>query len=209
MSGRSRVGYAVRALFFRLLTLRGQHAIHSLPVWAPLSTAEEKLLILRRLADSMDLLRIHAPRRHARVLRSLRGILVFGTDSQRASYDTEQRVCRLSESLLLAPSTIVASISATVVHEATHGWLFDLGIGYAEPVRHRVEQICIRAALQVARKLPGGEEEIDRCQRLLMLEADAYSDESYVLLAGEKLRELGCPEWIVRLVMWFKRKRAA
>ena len=141
------------------------------------------------------------------MLRSLRGFLIFGTDSSRASYDPEERVCRLGESYLLGATTGASSIAATVVHEATHGWLFDLGIGYSEPIRHRVEQICIRAALQVARKLPDAEDEIDRCQKQLMLGADAYSDESFVRFAGQKLRELGCPEWIVRSVIWFKRKR--
>lgn len=110
---------------------------------------------------------------------------------------------------MLATDTTLPAIAATTVHEATHGWLFSLGIGYDEPVRHRVEQICIRAALRVAQNLPGAEDEVDRCRQQLTMTADAFSDEGYEQLIVQQLRETGAPNWLIRSAIWLKRKRAS
>jgi hypothetical protein len=50
-------------------------------------------------------------------------------------------VCRLGEKFILAPDTIAEAVACTVVHEATHGRLFKLGIPYDEPLRYRVEMM--------------------------------------------------------------------
>lgn len=169
--------------------------------------SQEKAVMLGRLEEGLNLLRQYSPVRYQRVTRSIRGFLVFGTGSTRASYDSEVKLCRFGEQFLLAPDTTSASIAATTVHEATHGWLDSLGIGYDERVRHRVEQICIRAALRVAKALPGAYEEVERCERQLSLTADAFSEASFLQHAVQQLRELGVPEWIIRFLVWFRRKR--
>jgi len=209
MSHVQRPGSRLRSLFFRLLMLRKPQRLHGMPVWMPLSTAAEKAVILRRLDDGLGLLKNHSPARYGRVLRSCRGLLILGADSLRASFNPEQVVCQIGEKFLLAADTTLPAVASTITHEATHGWLFSLGIGYDEPIRHRVEQICIRAALRVAQKLPGAEDEIDRCRRQLTLAADTFSDAGLDRMNAQRLRDLGCPEWLIRLTFRLVRKRTA
>jgi hypothetical protein len=200
----------IKRLFLAALKLISPKvALHGLAVWMPLSTKTERDAIHGRLSEALGLLKIHAPSRYSRVLRSLSGFFIFGADSIRGDYDPQERTCRLAESFVLAPDTNAAAIASTVVHEATHGWLFDRGINYAEPIRHRVEQICIRASLSVARKLPDAEDEIDRCERQLTIEPSFFSNESLFDLDIRRLRETGCPEWFIRAVTWIAKRRAA
>lgn len=196
-----------RELFFRVLKWRGRTYVHGVPVWAPLANRRDKDRILACLTESLDLLQTCAPQRYARVRRLLKGFLIFGTDDVRGSYLVEERVCRLGDSFVLDSATVASAIAATVVHEATHAWLSDLGVGYEEAIRHRVEHVCIRAALQVARKLPGAQDEVDRCRAQLTLTASDFSNLSFVQRDLRRLRELGCPEWIVRAIRWSWRKR--
>jgi hypothetical protein len=110
---------------------------------------------------------------------------------------------------MAAPATTVAAIACTVVHEATHAWLFKLGIGYESPIRYRVEIVCIKASLSAAQKLPGGEAEVDYCRGQLSINPEFFSNEKFLERSTDHLRELGCPEWIIRTLLWIREKRAA
>jgi hypothetical protein len=46
----------------------------------------------------------------------------------------------------------------TLVHEATHARLWKNGIGYPVSARGRIEQLCVRAEVRLARQLPDAEE---------------------------------------------------
>ena len=202
--------YVLRKLFFRVVTgVCSQHDSHGLPVWLLLYKERERKLILERLNSSLELLKRYAPARYSRVLRSLRGILVMGSGAVRADYDPLERVCRLAETFVHDAGTTSAGIASTLVHEATHGWLFDRGIGYEPPVRHRVEQICTQASLTTSKRFPNAQDEVDRCRRQLELGPSEFSDAAFLELSAQKLRESGCPDWLVRAALWVKRKRAA
>ena len=170
---------------------------------------EERPLIYRRLDEALSLLKGNAPGRYERVRKSLKGFLIFGIDPINASYDPTTAVCRLGEKFMLAPDTTAAAVACTVVHEATHGRLFKLGIPYDEPLRYRVEMICIKAALLTAQKLPGAEAQVERCRRQLTIDPGFFSTDSFTERAANDLRAAGLPEWLVRTVVWIRRKRAA
>jgi hypothetical protein len=205
-SARSRL----EATYFRLLTwISPKHLSHGLPVWTPLSTRAERSLIYERLNEALKILREYAPARYERVLRSLNGVLFWGTDAIRASYDPANGVCRLAESFTLAPGKTATAIACTIVHEATHAWLFKRGIQYDEPIRHRVELVCIRASLLAARRLPDAEAEVERCRGQLSIEPEHFSNEKFTQRSVDHLRQLGCPEWVIRAVPWLRRKRFA
>lgn len=196
--------------YFRLLTwLSPKHLSHGLPVWTVLSSQVERALTYERLNEALSLLRSHAPARYSRVLRSLKGFLVLGTDSINASYDPENSVCRLGEKFMVDPATTAAAIARTVVHEATHGWLFGLGIGYDLPIRYRVELVCVKASMLAAQKLPGAEAEVEYCRSQMSIDPEYFSNEKFLERSTAHLRELGCPEWIVRTLLWIREKRAA
>lgn len=197
------------ATYFRLLTwISPRRKSHGLPVWAPLSTREERWLISERLNEALNLLSKHAPARHTRVVRSLKGFLILGTQSITASYDPANAVCRLGENFMAAPDTTATAVACAVVHEATHGWLFKLGIPYDEPIRYRVEMVCIKAALLAAQRLPGGEAEVERCRAQMLIDPAFFSNDMFIERGISHLRELGCPKWLIRTVVWIGRRRA-
>ncbi|HZR69665.1 MAG TPA: hypothetical protein VFB01_11500 [Burkholderiales bacterium] len=164
-------------------------------------------MIYKRIDAALGLLKQHAPERYHRAVRLLKAFLVLGNDSAHASFDRTNETCRLRERFMLAPDTTDASLACTIVHEATHARLFELGIPYDEPVRYRVEMVCIRSALLAARRFPGAQAEVERCREQLSIEPSVFSNEGYIDQRAKDLRDLGCPEWIVRAVVWIARKR--
>ena len=186
-----------------------KHAAHGLPVWTPGFRTEQRQLIYARLAHALSLLKATAPGRYERVRHSLKGFLILGTDSINADYDSRTGVCRLGERFMLAPDTTAAAVACAVVHEATHGWLYKLGIPYDEPIRYRIELVCIKAALLTAQRLPGAEAQVERCRRQLLIDPGFFSNESFTQRTADNLRALGWPRWLVRAFFWIRRKRAA
>lgn len=199
------MSYPIRLLAW----MSPKHASHDLPVWTPLVRNEERPLIYRRLDEALSLLRASAPGRYERVRQSLKGFLIFGMDSINASYDPPTGVCRLGEKFILAPDTTAAAVACAVVHEATHGRLFKLGIPYDEPIRYRVEMVCIKASLLTAQRLPGAEAQVERCRRQLSIDPGFFSADSFTERAANELRALGLPEWFIRTFVWIRRKRVA
>jgi hypothetical protein len=186
-----------------------KHASHGLSVWAPLARHEERSLIYKRLDEALSLLKVGAPGRYERVRHALKGFLIFGTGPINADYDWTTGVCRLGETFILAPDTTAAAVACTIVHEATHGWLFKLGIPYEEPIRYRIELVCIKASLLTAQRLPGAEAQVERCRRQLSIDPGFFSNGSFTERAADDLRALGLPEWLIRTLVWIRRKRAA
>jgi hypothetical protein len=199
------MSYPIRLLAW----ISRKHLTHGLPVWAPLVAKEERPLIYTRLDEALNLLKADAPGRYERVRQSLKGFLIFGIDSINGSYDPTTGVCRLGEKFVLAPDTTAAAVACTVVHEATHRRLFKLGIPYDEPLRYRVEMICIKAALLTAQKLSGAEAQVERCRRQLTIDPGFFTTDSFTERAANNLRAVGLPEWLIRTLVWIRRKRAA
>jgi hypothetical protein len=110
---------------------------------------------------------------------------------------------------MLAPDTTSAAIACAIVHEATHGRLYKLGIPYSESIRHRVEMVCVKASLLTARRFPGADAEVERCRRQLSIDPKYFSNDKLAERKAAQLRKLGTPEWLVRTVAWIGRKRAA
>jgi hypothetical protein len=157
----------------------------------------------------LHLLKAGAPGRFERVRASLKGILIFGIDSTRASYNSDTGICELRQNFMLAPDTTAVAVACVVVHEATHGRLCQLGIPSDESLRYRVEMVCVKASLLTMRRIPGAEAEVDRCRRQLTIDPEYFSNESFTQRAAGELRKFGAPEWLVRCLIWFRRRRAA
>jgi hypothetical protein len=194
---------------FRLMKwLSPKHASHGVAVWTPLARTEERPLLYKRLDDALNQLNASAPGRYERVRSSLKGILILGIDSTKASYNSDTGVCQLREKFMLAPDTTPAAVACVLVHEATHGRLLQLGIRPDEPLRYRVEMVFIKASLLTMQRLPGAEAEVDRCRRQLTIDPKCFSDESFTQRAASEMRKLGAPEWLVRHLIRVRRKRA-
>lgn len=107
--------------------------------------------VIARIEHALRLIREFDPRLYDRVSRNLPRLAV--TPRLRASYWHRFRVCVIGmEQVRRWHASQLASI---IVHEATHAWLRNKGLPSSTAnTKWRIERICTRAQLRLARKLP-------------------------------------------------------
>ena len=165
---------------------------------------------LRRIEQALELIKSCDPIRYRRLLQDLERIWITLVAGGLAQFDVTLLACKLDERFVLAETTSVEQISATIVHEATHARLWRRGIGYEEPIRARVEAICLRREIAFSNRLPDGDAIRELAERTLSLCSDpAYwtgtaFTERYAVETQEALRHLGTPDVLIRFfaVAW-------
>jgi hypothetical protein len=50
----------------------------------------------------------------------------------------------------------VLELATLIAHEAVHARLMHAGIPYSEPLKARIETLCVKEEIALATKLPGG-----------------------------------------------------
>ncbi|HKS63154.1 MAG TPA: hypothetical protein VJT13_15740 [Xanthobacteraceae bacterium] len=170
---------------------------------------------LRRIEQALGLIKSHDPVRYRRLLRDVKRIWVGLTFSGYAEYEHALLACKLDERIVADETVSHEEIASAIVHEATHARLTNCGIGYDEPVRHRVESICLRREIAFARRLPDGGAIEEAALRALSLCSDgtnwtnAAMTERRLTVAPETLSYLGAPALIVRVAVGVVRWRIA
>jgi hypothetical protein len=162
---------------------------------------------LTRVEAALLLIKQHSPLDHARIIRELERIWVSLTFHGLGEYDHSLKACILDERYVAAPTTTVAQIASTIVHEATHARLERYGIEYEESRRVKIEAICCRRELAFTARLPGSAElqqDIARCLEWYQTNPEQFRDarfqEAHTAGGIEALRYLETPDWIIRAI---------
>jgi len=173
-------------------------------------------MALRRVEEALQLIKTHDPRRYGRLLRDLERIWVRSDRIGTAWFNEALKACELSADFVLADTSPAAEIAAAIVHEATHARLCSHGIGYDEPLRQRIEAVCVRRELAFAARLPDGEPVRERARQTLEWVSNTplyWTDAAFVERKLEHdvqvLRRLGTPEWVVRMTLRLRALRIA
>lgn len=116
-------------------------------------TGMEKLFYAK-VCLALDLIGKYEPRRLNRIRRDVRAIAGVAGGSHQ--YKAMTRSIVLSWPGVLRSTS--AELAMTIIHEATHGRIIDFGVRYDEPLRARIEGICVAQEAVFARALPGGEQ---------------------------------------------------
>jgi hypothetical protein len=169
---------------------------------------------LARVQEALQLIKRYDTLNYSRIIRNLDRIWVHLIPSAPAHYDQSLNACALDERYVLNPTTTLARIASTIVHEATHARLEGWGIIYEEKRRYTIEAICLRRELNFLRKLPDSELMQEEIMRTLEW---CDSDQTYLSNAGFQVREdqgqidtlryLNAPDWFVQFAMWLIRRR--
>ena len=105
--------------------------------------------------DALDWILRVSPSRYGRAQKHLRWVccrsLPLGKWS--GEYDAGLHMCSIDFEPFGDDHLDRAFVSLTIVHEATHAWLLDLGVPYDVESRLRVESICHREERLLASKL--------------------------------------------------------
>lgn len=177
--------------------------LHGITI-ASLSSRSESQLAFPKCEQAIELIRRYDPRAYACLLANVRAIIIFGDGSTYGTWYDERKILELYDDWLKSPETSVEHIACVIVHEVTHSRLRKLGFGYAEKDRLRIERICYRAQRNFARRLPDAGYLVKHYNERMKTAREAeFSNEGRGKAKLKALRELGCPEIIVR---WLERR---
>ena len=172
--------------------------------------------VFAKVDQALDLIAHYAPATYKSMRQDIASILISNPPGARGSYFHEIRMVDLSMEFVIDAETTPHSLASVLVHEAQHARLCRFGFGYEEPIRARIERLCYRAERNFARKIPGCEALVADAESWMSADLDPiFSNEGRYRRELDHLREVGCPEWTVRilgrirpLALWLRRIRA-
>ncbi len=161
--------------------------------------------VFDKMRDALDLMRRHDTRAFNELVNSTRGIFVFGTIlGGAAEYWRDETLIVLQSEYTSGATATPQALAVILVHEATHVWLERRGFEYAARRRTRLEGICNRRALRLAKRLPDADYLANWLRQGLLEEH--LTDEAFQKQAVAELVRLGVPSWLLRhLQVWSRR----
>jgi hypothetical protein len=168
---------------------------------------------VERVKDALDLLAVHAPIQLKRLRDLVHGVSIWPGGPAGSYLSAARHIAIRCSEHLDASIPSATRIACTLAHEATHAYLASRGIRATDSNRHRVEYICYRAEIALARRLPDSDSIIENAEFALTQPASFWSAEVRRQVDADHLRELGVPEIFVsafiRLSRLMSRRPAA
>jgi hypothetical protein len=119
--------------------------------------------VLARLDRTLALIEHHVPH-HFRHLKRDFAYIVVQRFACRGAYFHEQRACLVELTFTVNPEFSEAEVAATILHEAMHARLHQLGFPLEMEDRARQERFCRRAEIEFGLLVPNGERVVERAQ---------------------------------------------
>ncbi|MDP9206352.1 MAG: hypothetical protein M3P12_13015 [Gemmatimonadota bacterium] len=141
-----------------------RHVVRGIPVVLDntrpdIDTAE----VLRRLERTLELIDRYA-RHHFRHLKRDFSYIVVQRFACRGAYFHEQRACLVELTFTVNPEFSDAEVAATILHEAMHARLHQLGFPLEMEDRARQERFCRRAEIEFGLLVPNGARVVERAE---------------------------------------------
>jgi len=137
--------------------------------------------VLARLDRTLALIQRYVPHHFRHLKRDFAYILVERF-ACRGAYFHEQRACLVELTFSVNPGFSDAEVGATILHEAMHARLHNLGFPLEMEDRARQERFCRRAEIEFGELVPGGDRVMERARLTL-----AQSDEDVAPLIDPRL----------------------
>jgi hypothetical protein len=162
--------------------------------------------VFDKIREALELVRSHDARAFRELVEHTGGIFVFGTTGgDAAEWWRDESLIVLEPEYAADPTTTSRALAVIFVHETTHAWLERRGFEYAVDRRMRLERICDRRALRLARRLPDSEYLVTWLEQEPR-PAEELTDEAFHQRAVAQLVRLGMPRWLLRqMEAWSKR----
>ena len=126
--------------------------------------------VLARLDRTLALIQRYVPHHFRHLKRDFAYILVERF-ACRGAYFHEQRACLVELTFSVNPGFSDAEVGATILHEAMHARLHNLGFPLEMEDRARQERFCRRAEIEFGELVPGGDRVVERA-RLTLAQSD-------------------------------------
>ena len=142
-----------------------------------------------RLERCLAMIEKYVPH-HFRHLQRDFAMIVVQRFACRGAYFHEQRACLVELTFCVNPDFTDAEVAATILHEAMHARLHQLGFPLEMEDRARQERFCRRAEIEFGMVAPDGERVVQRAEWTL---DQADEDVAPVIderIAAERIREV-------------------
>ena len=145
--------------------------------------------VLARLDRTLALIERYVPH-HFRHLKRDFAYIVVQRFACRGAYFHEQRACLVELTFTVNPDFSDAEVAATILHEAMHARLHQLGFPLEMEDRARQERFCRRAEIEFGLLAPGGERVVERAQWTAALADEDVAPVIDPNLAAQRIAEV-------------------
>ncbi len=145
--------------------------------------------VIGRLERGLSLIERYVPH-HFRHLKRDFAYIVVQRFACRGAYFHEQRACLVELTFTVNPAFCDAEVAATILHEAMHARLHELGFPLEMEDRARQERFCRRAEIEFGTLVPGGERVVERAQWTSDLSDEEVAPEIDPRLAAQRIAEV-------------------
>ena len=119
--------------------------------------------VLARLDRTLELIERVVPHHFRHIKRDF-AYIVVKRFACRGAYFHEQRACLVELTFTVNPQFSDAEVAATILHEAMHARLHQLGFPLEMEDRARQERFCRRAEIEFGLLVPDGDRVVQRAQ---------------------------------------------
>ncbi len=145
--------------------------------------------VLARLDRTLALIERYVPH-HFRHLKRDFAYIVVQRFACRGAYFHEQRACLVELTFTVNPDFSDAEVAATILHEAMHARLHQLGFPLQMEDRARQERFCRRAEIEFGLLVPGGQRVVERAQTTVALADEDVAPVIDPSLAAQRIAEV-------------------
>jgi hypothetical protein len=139
-----------------------RHDVRGIPVVIDNTRPDiETADVLARLDRTLALIERYVPHHFRRLKRDF-AYIVVQRFACRGAYFHEQRACLVELTFTVNPDFSDAEVAATILHEAMHARLHQLGFPLEMEDRARQERFCRRAEIEFGLLVPNGERVVER-----------------------------------------------
>lgn len=158
-----------------------------------------------KIDGALELIARHDPRRFRQLARVVKRIWVTRLAGPWGQYHWRTKTCAIDDKYLARETVDSLRVASILVHEGTHGWLYQLGIDYVAPNRARIERICVRSELAFMSRFPEKPELVELKRRQMEMDDEDFSDEAMLRRTLETVSGWR-PRWAYALAVWRLRR---
>jgi hypothetical protein len=142
--------------------------------------------VLARIERCLALIQHHVPHHFRHLARDF-NFIISKRFACRGAYFHNERACLVELTFTVNPEFTDAEVAATILHEAMHARLHQLGFPLDMEDRARQERFCRRAELEFGALVPGGENVVARARQTIELADEEVAPEIDPELAAARI----------------------
>ena len=145
--------------------------------------------VLARIERCLSLIQQYVPH-HFRHLQRDFSYIVSKRFACRGAYFHNEGACLIELTFTVNTQFSDAEVAATILHEAMHARLDQLGFPLEMEDRARQERFCRRAEIEFGMLVPGGEKVVERAQQTIQLADEEVAPVLDPELAAQRIAEV-------------------